>query len=63
MEISRRRSRRGSRSDGALPRTPGGELAALQTDWLHPNQFGHRRLGEALLPHVREALTRAAEEP
>ncbi len=35
------------------------ERAALQTDWIHLNKFGHRRLGEALLPHVRDALARA----
>ncbi len=36
------------------------ERAALQNDWLHPNRFGHRRLAEALLPHVADALTRPA---
>lgn len=35
--------------------------AALHNDWMHPNRFGHRRLGEALFPHVLEALARAEE--
>ena len=32
------------------------EEAALQSDWVHPNRFGHARLADALLPHVLTAL-------
>ena len=39
---------------------PMGRLA-LQTDWFHPNRFGHERLAEALLPHVEAALDYRAE--
>lgn len=37
------------------------ERAALQVDWVHPNRFGHKRLADALLPHVERTLDELAE--